>query len=57
VEIVSVTVGVVSVVTVTLAVSMVTVAGFEWPGQTHGEIFSIRALKSKPGVPGTLQVS
>jgi hypothetical protein len=42
----------VTVVTVTVVtVPMVTVAGFEWPVPTHGTIFSLPDLKSKPGMP------
>ena len=53
VEIVSVTIVAVSVVTITIVtVPMVTVAGFERPVPTHGTIFSIPDLKSKPGMPG-----
>ena len=33
-----------------IAVATTAVAGFKWPGQTHRSIFSIRNLKSKPGV-------
>ena len=36
----------------TVTVIAVTVAGFEWPVPTHGAIFSIPDLKSKPGMPG-----
>ena len=48
VSIVAITVLTIAVVTV----PKVTVAGFEWPAPTHGTIFSIPDLKSKPGVPG-----
>jgi hypothetical protein len=34
-----------------IAVTTIAVAGFKWPTPTHGAIFSIRGLKSKPGVP------
>src|SRR5262249_14028541 len=33
-----------------VTVVLVTVAGFEWPIPTHRPIFSIRHLKSKPGM-------
>jgi hypothetical protein len=33
-----------------IAVTVVTVAGFEWPTPTHRPIFSIRDLKSKLGM-------
>ena len=46
VAIVAVNVVAVSVVTVTVG----TVAGFEWPIPAHCPIFSIRDLKSKPGM-------
>ena len=53
VEVVSVTVVSITVMTITVVtVPTVTVAGFEWPVPTHGTIFSIPDLKSKPGVPG-----
>jgi len=53
VEVVSVTVMTVTVATVTIVtVPMVTVAGFKCPVPTHGTIFSIPDLKSKPGMPG-----
>ena len=51
VEVVSVTVVIVTVATVTIVtVPMVAVAGFECPVPTHGTIFSIPDLKSKPGM-------
>ena len=59
VELVSVTVLAVNVVTVVavtavpvtmVSVPLATVAEFEWPVPTHCAIFSIRNLKSKPGM-------
>ena len=59
VQVVSVTVMAVNVVTVVavttgpvtmVSVPLATVAGFEWPVPTHRAIFSIRDLKSKPGM-------
>jgi hypothetical protein len=41
----------VTMVSVTMvSVPLATVAGFEWPVPTHRAIFSIRDLKSKPGM-------
>jgi hypothetical protein len=37
-------------------ITMIAVAGFEWPVPTHHGILSIRALKSKPGVSGCGEV-
>src|SRR5262249_47640225 len=54
-SIVVISVVVIAVTAVTIAlvtVPMVTVAGFEWPIPTHRPIFSIRNLKSKPGMSG-----
>ena len=46
-----VTVVAVTAVPVTMvSVPLANVAGFEWPVPTHRAIFSIRYLKSKPGM-------
>ena len=37
-------------------ITMIAVPGFEWPRQTHGALFSIRALKSKLGMVGCSEV-
>ena len=51
VDIISVAIMAVTVMTVAIVtVPMVTVGGFDWPGPTHGTIFSIPDLKSKPGM-------
>ena len=51
VDIISVAIMAITVMTVAIVtVPMVTVAGFDWPGPTHGTIFSIPDLKSKPGM-------
>ncbi|HKS31694.1 MAG TPA: hypothetical protein VJR28_04735 [Chthoniobacterales bacterium] len=51
ITVVSITIMPVAIVAVTVVtVWMVTVAGFEWPVPTHAPIFSICALKSKPGM-------
>ena len=39
-----------------VSITMIAVAGFKWPRPTHRALFSIRALKSKPGVPGCGEV-
>ena len=56
VEVVAITVMAIAMVAVAavtvalVAISMATVARFEWPTQIHRPIFSIRDLKSKPGM-------
>ena len=48
-----VAIAMVAIAAVTIAlvtISMATVARFEWPTQMHRPIFSIRDLKSKPGM-------
>jgi len=37
-------------------IAMIAVTGFEWPHQTHRALFSLRALKGKPGVRGCSEI-